>query len=158
MQLRILCVHIETSPLWAEFVNKNRCINCLFSIRDGLEHLIFDNFDNQHNSFLWPEYFIDFLWERGIPGQAGTSVLCLHYHPETVHCSTKVAYNSEITFLTLHPWYSCIYYLWTDTCHEKNALWIPGYLLLSLFGLNTSMYYLQTSSTYKYYNHKQHKL
>ena len=62
-----------------------------------------------------------------------TSVLCLHYHPETVHCSTKDAYNSEITFLTLHPWYSCIYYLWTDTCHEKNALWIPGYLL-SLFG------------------------
>ena len=24
--LRILCVHIETSSLWAEFVNKNRCI------------------------------------------------------------------------------------------------------------------------------------
>ena len=21
------CVHIETSPLWAEFVNKNRCIS-----------------------------------------------------------------------------------------------------------------------------------
>ena len=32
-----------------------------------------------------------------------TSVLCLHYCPETVHCSTKDAYNSEITFLTLHP-------------------------------------------------------
>ena len=27
MQLRILCVHIETSSLWAEFVNKNRCIS-----------------------------------------------------------------------------------------------------------------------------------
>ena len=23
----ILCVHIETSSLWAEFVNKNRCIS-----------------------------------------------------------------------------------------------------------------------------------
>ena len=29
MQLRILCVHIETSSLWAEFVNKNRCISVL---------------------------------------------------------------------------------------------------------------------------------
>ena len=25
--MRILCVHIETSSLWAEFVNKNRCIS-----------------------------------------------------------------------------------------------------------------------------------
>ena len=25
--LRIICVHIETSSLWAEFVNKNRCIS-----------------------------------------------------------------------------------------------------------------------------------
>ena len=28
------------------------------------------NFDNSHNSFLWPEYFIDFLYERWIPCQA----------------------------------------------------------------------------------------
>ena len=27
------------------------------------------------------------------------SALCLHYRPETVHCSTKDAYTSEITFL-----------------------------------------------------------
>ncbi len=27
----------------------------------------------------------------------------LHYHPVTVHCSTKDAYTSEITFLALHP-------------------------------------------------------
>ena len=33
-----------------------------------------------------------------------TSVLCLLYHPETVHCSTKDAYTSEITFLALKPW------------------------------------------------------
>ena len=36
--------------------------------------------------------------------QALTSVLCLHYRPETVHCSTKDVYTSEITFLALHPW------------------------------------------------------
>ena len=44
-----------------------------------------------------------FLCERLIPCQAMTSVLCLHYRPETVHCSTKDAYTSEITFLALNP-------------------------------------------------------
>ena len=63
----------------------------------------FDNFDNSHNSFLWPEYFIDFFIEKWIPCQAVTSILCLHYRPETVHCSTKDAYTYEITFLALHP-------------------------------------------------------
>ena len=33
-----------------------------------------------------------------------TSVSCLHYRLGTVHCSTKDAYNSEITFLALLPW------------------------------------------------------
>ena len=35
------------------------------------------------------------------PCQARTSVLCLHYRPETVHCSTKDAYTSEITIFAL---------------------------------------------------------
>ena len=30
--------------------------------------------------------------------------MCLHYRPETVHCNTKDAYTSEITFLALQPW------------------------------------------------------
>ena len=49
---------------------------------------------------------LSFLCEIWIPCQASISVLCLHYRPETVHCSTKDAYTSEITFLALHP---CIY-------------------------------------------------
>ena len=44
-----------------------------------------------------------FLWERWIPSQALTSVLCLHYRPETVHCSTKDVYTSEITFFAIPP-------------------------------------------------------
>ena len=44
-----------------------------------------------------------FLGERWIPCQASTSVLCLHYRPETVHYSTKDVYTSEMTFLALHP-------------------------------------------------------
>ena len=34
---------------------------------------------------------------------AVTSVLCLHYRPETVHCSIKDAHTSEITFFALLP-------------------------------------------------------
>ena len=102
MELRILCVHIETSFLWAEFVNKKKSVFVLYPRR--LKALNFNNFDNSHNSFLWPEYFIDFLCKRWIPCQASTSVLCLHYRPEKVHWSTKDAYTSEITFLALHPW------------------------------------------------------
>ena len=49
----------------------------------------FDNFDNSHNSFLWLEYFIDYLCERWIPCQASTSVLSLHHRPVTVHCMYK---------------------------------------------------------------------
>ena len=95
MQLRILCAHTETSSLWAKFVNKNRCISVFVYYPNRLKAL---------NSLLWPEYFIDFLCEIWIPCQAVTSILCLHYRPETVHCSTKDAYTYEITFLALHPW------------------------------------------------------
>ena len=99
------CVHIETSSLWAEFVKKNRCISVRL-VSEEVKSINFDDFDNSHNSFLWPEYFIDFLCERRIPWQASTSVLCLHYRPETIHCSTKDAHTSEITFLALLP---CLY-------------------------------------------------
>ena len=101
--MRILCAHIETSSLWADFVNKNRCI-CVRSVSEEVESFNFDNFENLHNSFLWPEYFIDFLCERWIPCQAVTSVLFLPFRPKTVHCSTKNAYTIEITFLALVPW------------------------------------------------------
>ena len=43
-----------------------------------------------------------FMW-KWIPCQAVTSVLCLLFRPKTVHCSTKNAYTSEITFLALVP-------------------------------------------------------
>jgi len=42
------------------------------------------------------------LW-KFIPCQAVTSVLCLLFRPKTVHCSTKNACTSEITFLALVP-------------------------------------------------------
>ena len=39
-----------------------------------------------------------------LPRQALTSVLCLLFSPKTVHCSTKNAYTSELTFLALVSW------------------------------------------------------
>ena len=40
MRLHILCVHIETSSLWAEFVNKNRCISVTQVSEKDKKHLI----------------------------------------------------------------------------------------------------------------------
>ena len=43
--------NIETSFLWADFVNKNRCISVRLVSEEG-KPLNFENFDNSHNSFL----------------------------------------------------------------------------------------------------------
>ena len=103
MQGKLIAVAytLRTSSLLAEFINKNRCISVRF-VSEEVKSIKFENFDNLHNSFLRTEYFIDFLCEKWIPCQAVTSVLCLHYRPETVHCSTKEVYTSEITFFALH--------------------------------------------------------
>ena len=54
-------------------------------------------------------FHLFFLSEKWIPCQDLTSVLCLQF-TETVHCSTKDVYTSEITFLALHPCSKlCIY-------------------------------------------------
>ena len=60
----VFCVHIETSSLWAEFVNKNRCISVRL-VSEEVKSIKFDNFDNSHNSSLRPEYFIDFYVKDG---------------------------------------------------------------------------------------------
>ena len=60
-----------------------------------------------------------FFCERWIPCQASTSVLCLHYRPETVHWkwSTKDAYTSETTFLALQP---CILVRWFNAARWEG--------------------------------------
>ena len=78
----------------------------------------FYNFENSHNSFLWPEYFIDYFCENGFHVRLWPSVLCLLFHPKTVHCSAKNACTSEITFLALVPW--------------SNVAFVPVCLPLSL--------------------------
>ena len=39
------------SSLWAEFVNKDRCISVRL-VSEEVKSIKFDNFDNAHNSFL----------------------------------------------------------------------------------------------------------
>ena len=94
----------ETSSLWAEFVSKNRCISVRL-VSEEVKSIKFDNFDNSHIIVSYDKNIsLIFLCERWIPCQTVTSVLCLHYRLETVHCSTKDAYTFEITLLALHPW------------------------------------------------------
>ena len=98
--MRILCVHSKTSSFWAVFVNKNRCIKCSSSIPGGYNHLILINLIiHMIVNFLWSEYFIDFLFQKG-SCQAVTSVLCLLYRPDTIYCSTKM--RTPLKKLSLH--------------------------------------------------------
>jgi len=107
MQGKLIAVAYTLRTYWNQFSLGGICkqdVSVFVQYPRRLKALSFDNFDNSHNSFLLREYFIDYLCERWIPCQASTSVLCLHYRPVTVHCSTKDAYTSEITFLALNPW------------------------------------------------------
>ena len=86
--------------------------SCVRLVSEEVKSIKFDNFEfsyYQNNSLF-------FLCERWIPCQSVTSVLCLHSRPETVHCSTKDAYTSEITFLALHPWFHRINLLSSFFC------------------------------------------
>ena len=56
-----------------------------------------------------------FLW-KWIPCQAVTSILCLLFRPQTVHCSTKYPYTSEITFLALVPCCWCCRRIIKESC------------------------------------------
>ena len=110
-QGKFIAVVYTLRTYWNQFslggiCNKNRCISVPLVSEEVKSN---KHFDNSHNSFLWPEYFIDFFCERWIPCQASTSVLCLHHRPETVHCSTKDVCTSEITFLALQSLDIAIY-------------------------------------------------
>ena len=53
------------------------------------------------------------------------SVLCLHYRPVTVHCSTKDAYTSEITFLALNPCPPLYLILYLDAFYISRKSRLP---------------------------------
>ena len=99
MRSHIICVHIETSSLWAEFVNKNIC-KCSSSNRGGLN---FNNFENSHNSFLSPEYFIDYFCVNGFHVRLR--------HPSCVYFSAQRQYNTVQKCVHLSNNFPCISFL-----------------------------------------------
>ena len=106
MQGKLIPVAYTLRTYWNQFslggiCKQEKCISVRLESEEDIKAWNSENFENSHNSSLWPEYFIDFLCERWIQRQAVSSVLCLHYRPVTVHSSTKNAYTSEITFLAL---------------------------------------------------------
>jgi len=46
-----------------EFVNKNRCISVRL-VSEEVKSIKFNNYNNSHISFLWPEYFIVFFYVK----------------------------------------------------------------------------------------------
>ena len=92
---------------------------------------------NQYISFIF------YLW---ITCLAVTSVLCLHNRPETVLCSTKDAYTSEITFLALQP-----------CSAELNGFWwFGGKIEVKFF--HTLWYFLIHFDTFSYFMIRFHTL
>ena len=66
-----------------------------------------------------------FFCKRWIPCQASTSVLCIHYRPEdpvTVHCSTKDAYTSKITFLAYFSFEGTVNVILSDVFNYPKKL------------------------------------
>ena len=61
MQGKLIAVAYTLRTYWAEFVNKNRCISVRLVSDEVKKALNFDNFDDSHNCFLRPEYFIDYF-------------------------------------------------------------------------------------------------
>ena len=99
--LKIVRIHIQNSA-----IIMTNGIRKVWQGVDIFEKRILDSckFISDSTLRIWsrlPEYFIDFFMWKWIPCQAVTSVLCLFYHPETVHCSTKNAYTSLSFIFTL---------------------------------------------------------
>ena len=66
--------------------------------------------------------------------QASTSVLCLHHRQKTVHCSTKKAYTSEITFLALVPWHTPLSIIYLHAVQIYLLFWLSPYCKTNIFG------------------------
>ena len=103
--MRILSVHIETSSLWAEFVNKNGCISVRL-VSEEVKSIEFLIFENSHNSFLWrwTEYFKNYFYMKYGSHVRLRHLSCVNITAQWQYTAVKKnAYTSEITFLALNP-------------------------------------------------------
>ena len=62
--------------------------------------IYFDNFENSHNSFLWPEYFIDFFCKNGFHVRP--------WHPSCVYFSAQRQYTAVQNCIHLWNNFPCI--------------------------------------------------
>ena len=69
-----------------------------------LKALNFDNSDNSHNSFRWPEYFIDLFCENRSHVRLWNPS-CAYFSAQGQYTAVKNTYTYEITFLALVPWF-----------------------------------------------------
>ena len=95
----MLCVHIETSSLWAEFVNKNRCISVRLYLR-RIKAFNFDNFDNSCIIVSYDQNISQIIFVK-TDSMSGCDIRLVFTFPPKEN-----AYTSEITFLALVPWYN----------------------------------------------------
>ena len=105
MQGKLIAVAYTLRTYWNQFflggifVNKNRCISVRL-VSEQVKTLNFDNFENSHDSFWWPEYFIDFLCERWIPCQAVTFVFTLTPRDSTLQYKRCVHFWNNFPCIT----------------------------------------------------------
>ena len=108
MQGKLIAVAYTLRTHWNQFslggiLNKNRCISVRLVNKEDKKHLILINLENSHNSFLWPEYFIDFLceWWNDVRLR----------HPSCVYISAQRQYTAVLKMCTLLKWLSLPYIL-----------------------------------------------
>ena len=69
MQGKVIAVAYTLCTYWkfplGGIRKQEKMHQCSFSIRGGQKHRILKIFDDSHNSFFWPEYFIDFYVKNG---------------------------------------------------------------------------------------------
>ena len=102
----ILCVHIETSSLWAEFVNKNRCISVrlITSIPGGTKHLILII----HIIVSYDQNISKIIFVKMDPMSGCKIRLVFTFPPKDSTLQYKKYVHFWITFLALVPWfYEC---------------------------------------------------
>ena len=114
MQGKLIAVRYTLRTYWNQFslgglCKQEKMHQCSFSIR-GFN---FDNFENSHNSFLWPKYFIDYFCENGFHVRL--------WHPSCVYFSPKV--NGQCCYLFLDKYTKCLTsILWVKNLYIKFGL------------------------------------
>jgi len=104
MQGKLIAVAYTLRTYWDQFSLGANRIDAFLQYPRRLKTFNFDNFGNSHNSFLWPDYFIDYFCENGLHVRLWHPSCVYFFHPKTVHCSIKNSHTSKIIFLALVPW------------------------------------------------------